>query len=158
MNAIKCDTCKHAKAPLPDGWVELDYFDRRVVVGQLSERLACEERRESEKPCLKPAASKGHAQAVTVHQSFRIGVPDLAGVFAVQAGIPLEQGFGELALLVSAASDAASDLAQLLGDTNPPSISAAGSLVWPIVYLLDMANALQSSMDLGLRATRGDAT
>lgn len=93
------------------------------------------------------------AQAVTVHQPFLIGVH---GVFAVQAGVPMAAAFDDLSLLVSTARDAAADLAQLLGDSNPPSSNGGASLIWPIMYLLDMANALQSSMSLGLTAARRD--
>lgn len=100
-----------------------------------------------------PAHTPDLAQAVTVHKPFLTG---LHGVFAVQAGVPMDAAFDDLSLLVSAARDAAADLAQLLGDSNPPSSNAGASLTWPIVYLLDMADALQSSMSLGLSAARRD--
>lgn len=97
-----------------------------------------------------PVHTPTPAQAVTVHRPF--GTTRDYGVFTVQPGVPLGAAFDELSLLVSTAHAAAVDLAQLLGDSDPPSSHAGANLTWPIVYLLDMANALQASMSLGLSA------
>lgn len=91
------------------------------------------------------------AQAVTAHQPFSIGFSNL---FAVQPGIPLANAFEELSLLVTTARDAAASLAM---EVEGSSHGIEPCSVWPIAYLLDMANALQSSMDAGLKAAQGDA-
>lgn len=103
-----------------------------------------------------PAAA---TPAVTVHQPFHIGAAQL---FAVQPGIALDDAFATLSLLLGTTRDALTDLAVLMEPGGDRPIEQVGAgLAWAHVYLLDVACALQSSIQAGLKraqAQRGDST
>lgn len=159
MSATACTTCAHVHAPLPDGWAALDFFDRRAMAGQLSHRLDCTALPDADKPCLKPAAqapakAPGLAQAVTVQQPMRLGS---RGLFTVQAGVPLNVALDELSLLLSAARDALHELGIVMDGGEPP-VRLESGLVWPIAYMLDVANALQSSILCSVESASSQAS
>ena len=155
MTAPACTTCAHAHAPLPAGWAALDFFDRRAMAGQLSHRLDCTALPDADKPCLKPAAkAPGMAQAVTVQQPMHLGSP---GLFAVQAGVPLNVALDELSLLLSTARDALHELGIVMDGGDPP-VRLESGLVWPIAYMLDVANALQSSILCSVESARSQTS
>lgn len=104
-----------------------------------------------------PVAAPGVAPAVTVHQPFHVGAGQL---FAVQPGVALGDAFAALSLLVGTAREAVEGMAVLMesGESGPRPIADVGAgLAWAPVYLLDMACALQSSIEQGLKAAKGEA-
>ena len=104
-----------------------------------------------------PGKAHGVAHAVTTQQPFHVGAGQL---FAVQPGVALGDAFAALSLLVGTAREAVEGMAVLMeaSESGPRSIADVGAgLAWAPVYLLDMACALQSSIEQGLKAAKGEA-
>ena len=96
----------------------------------------------------KPTPAATAANAVTAHTSFSFGASEL---FAVQAGVPLSDAMDDLSVLIGTAQAAARLLAIEAETCDDPGAT------WAPVYLLDMACALQSSIEQGLKAAKGEA-
>ena len=101
-----------------------------------------------------PATAPGLAQAVTVQQPLRLGSP---GLFAVQAGVPLNVALDELSLLLSTARDALHELCIVM-EGGEHQVRLESGLVWPIAYMLDVANALHSSILCSVESARSQAS
>lgn len=76
---------------------------------------------------------------------------------AVQAGVPLNVALDELSLLLSTARDALRELGIVMDGGEPP-VRLESGLVWPIAYMLDVANALQSSILCSVESARNQTS
>ena len=79
-------------------------------------------------------------QAVTTHQAFFPATPKSDHLFAVQAGIPLNDALDQLTMLIGAAENSAMDVAICVGNGG----EANG--VWAPVHLQAFAQALTQSI------------
>ena len=82
-------------------------------------------------------------QAVTTHQAFFPATPKSDHLFAVQAGIPLNDALEQLTLLIGVAENSAMDVAICVGNGG----EANGA--WAPVHLLTFAHALTQSIHRG---------
>lgn len=82
-------------------------------------------------------------QAVTTHQAFFPSTPQSDQLFAVQAGIPLNDALEQLTLLIGAAENSAMDVAICVSNGG----EANGA--WAPVHLLTFARALTQSIHSG---------
>lgn len=82
-------------------------------------------------------------QAVTTHQAFFPSTPQSDQLFAVQAGIPLNDALEQLTLLIGVAENSAMDVAICVGNGG----EANGA--WAPVHLLTFARALTQSIHRG---------
>ncbi len=88
-------------------------------------------------------------EAVTVDRPVILGVD---GLFAVQAGVPLSEAMGALSVLLDTAEAATLGAAEAGGGGQ----DCSGS-VWAVKHLLQMARALNSSIQSGfVAAQRGN--
>ena len=78
---------------------------------------------------------------VTVHEPVSLGVE---GLFAVQGGIPLSDAMDAMALLLSTARSTACEMAQTCSGND------ASGTAWALEHLLALAQAVNSSVHLGL--------
>lgn len=86
------------------------------------------------------------AQAVTAHRSFALG--GHIELFAVQAGVPLNDALNNLSLLIGCANSTITDGASRNEETEVP---------WAAAYLLEAAYALTTAIHVGLNeAMRAD--
>lgn len=92
----------------------------------------------------RPDTAPRPAYAVTAHHPFFKTRPGGGELFAVQAGIPLNEAFDELNLLLQAVEGVATDLAICIDDDGSP----AGA--WGVEKLMPFARALAASMHSGL--------
>ena len=83
-------------------------------------------------------------QAVTTHQAFFRSTPKSNELFAVQAGIPLNDALDQLTMLMGAAENSAMDVAICVSNGG----EANGA--WAPVHLLTFAHALTKSIHRGL--------
>ena len=83
------------------------------------------------------------ARQVTARHEVGFFTPHGKALFSVNAGVPLSDAFGQLAVLLSSAQDTVEALATSSEDAN----EAAAH--WAPVHLLTFANALVRSMQMG---------
>jgi hypothetical protein len=81
--------------------------------------------------------------AVTAKVDFTPSVASEPGLFCVREGVPLDEAFEQLSLLLDSANDALRYLSLKEGETMQP------TPLWSIYNLLNMANALLDSMQAG---------